>query len=313
MKIFIIGIILIIILFFVFFYQINKKSKEIDKINYNVALENKSLEIENNKLTKEKEIIETLIFEKNQELININNLIKNAFESKKELSQQAFENYCDILDNDYKVKEEEYQNSLDLLENSYEKHQLHLLKETDKIRIDLESIKATRAAAIQAQIKEKEIKEKQEFYMLCPKAVEIDDIKRLERIKPDLHNPRVLSMLIWSTFFQKPMTTLCNNVLGTSTVTGIYKITNQNNNMCYIGQAVDIATRWKSHAKCGLDIDTPAGNKLYKAMKEEGIWNFSWELLEKCSREELDAKEKFYIELYQSKDFGYNTTKGNIS
>ena len=148
--------------------------------------------------------------------------------------------------------------------------------------------------------------------MLCPKTADIDDIRKLERIKPDLHNPRVLSMLIWSTFFQKPMTTLCNNVLGTSAITGIYKITNQNNDMCYIGQAVDVATRWKNHAKCGLDIDTPAGNKLYKAMKEEGIWNFSWELLEECPRNELDAKEKFYIELYQSKDFGYNTTKGNI-
>ena len=200
-----------------------------------------------------------------------------------------------------------------MLKNSYEKHQLNLLQQTDKIRSDLESIKTTRTAAIQAQLKEKEIKEKREFYMLCPKAADIDDIHKLERIKPDLHNPRILSMLIWSTFFQKPMTVLCNNVLGTSIVTGIYKITNQNNNMCYIGQAVDIATRWKNHAKCGLDIDTPVGNKLYKAMKEEGIWNFSWELLEKCSKDELNAKEKFYIELYQSKDFGYNTTKGNMS
>lgn len=45
-------------------------------------------------------------------------------------------------------------------------------------------------------------------------------------------------------------------------------------------------------------------------MQEIGIWNFSWELLEKCSREELNEKERFYIELYQSKDYGYNTLKG---
>ena len=137
------------------------------------------------------------------------------------------------------------------------------------------------------------IKENKEFYMLCPKTVDVDDIKRLERIKPDLHNPRILSMLIWSTFFQKPMTALCNKVLGVNQVTGIYKITNQLNDMCYIGQAVDVATRWKAHAKCGLDIDTPAGNKLYKAMKEDGIWNFSWELIEQCDKSLLDEKEKF--------------------
>ena len=126
-----------------------------------------------------------------------------------------------------------------------------------------------------------------------------------------MHNPRILSMLIWQTFFQKNMTSLCNNVLGTKTVTGIYKITNLNNNMCYIGQAVDIASRWKEHAKCGLGIDTPAGNKLYAAMKSDGIWNFSWELLEKCDRVDLDEKEKYYISLYQSYEFGYNSNKGN--
>ena len=69
--------------------------------------------------------------------------------------------------------------------------------------------------------------------------------------------------------------------------------------------------RWKEHAKCGLGIDAPAANKLYKAMQEDGIWNFSWELLEECPREQLNEKEKFYIELYQSNDYGYNGNKRN--
>ena len=92
---------------------------------------------------------------------------------------------------------------------------------------------------------------------------------------------------------------------------GIYKIENLVNHKCYIGQSVNVADRWKTHAKYGLGIDTPANNRLYSDMLKYGIWNFSWELLEECSREELDAKEKFYIELYQSKNFGYNTMKGN--
>ena len=117
-------------------------------------------------------------------------------------------------------------------------------------------------------------------------------------------------MLIWSTYFQKDMTALCNRVLGLTTVTGIYKITNQQSGKCYIGQSVDISKRWKEHAKCGLGIDTPAGNKLYKEMQEVGIWNFSWELLEACSRADLNEKERFYIDLYKSKDYGYNTVKG---
>lgn len=311
MVLFIISIIFLILSCILLIYTYKCKNK-INVLNTNIANENYILDLQNQSLKEKEQEIERSIKIKIQELNDMSHSIENDFENKKALSNKAFESYCDTLDNSYKEKEREYQEHLSLLEVSYEKHQLDLLRKTDKIREELDSIKATRTAAIQAQIKEKEIKEKREFYMLCPKTADIDDIRKLERIKPDLHNPRVLSMLIWSTFFQKPMTTLCNNVLGTSTITGIYKITNQNNDMCYIGQAVDVATRWKNHAKCGLDIDTPAGNKLYKAMKEEGIWNFSWELLEECPRNELDAKEKFYIELYQSKDFGYNTTKGNI-
>jgi hypothetical protein len=33
--------------------------------------------------------------------------------------------------------------------------------------------------------------------------------------------------------------------------------------------------------------------------------------LEKCSSAELNDKEKYYIELYQAKDYGYNTLAGN--
>ena len=50
---------------------------------------------------------------------------------------------------------------------------------------------------------------------------------------------------------------------------------------------------------------------IYKAMQEDGIWNFSWELLQTCDRDELDEREKYYIELYQSKEYGYNSTAGN--
>jgi len=45
-------------------------------------------------------------------------------------------------------------------------------------------------------------------------------------------------------------------------------------------------------------------------MQEFGIWNFSWEVLEFCSKDLLNEKEKYYIELYQSKNFGYNIQSG---
>lgn len=46
-------------------------------------------------------------------------------------------------------------------------------------------------------------------------------------------------------------------------------------------------------------------------MIENGIWNFSWELIEQCPKEQLDEKEKYYIKLYQSYEYGFNSNTGN--
>lgn len=237
-------------------------------------------------------------------------IITNELEQSQLVFNNSLENYCEILDKNYTQKEEEYNNLIKILQNSYEKEHDKILQDLQIINNELSKIKATRAAAQEALIKEKEIQADLSFYSLNPSNEDIDDIRALERVKPKLHQPRILCMLIWSTYFQKPMTTLCNNVLGLGTVTGVYKITNQETKECYIGQAVDVAKRWKDHAKCGLGIDTPANNKLYKAIQEYEIWNFTWELLEKCSKDDLNEKEKFYIELYQSKEYGYNSSIG---
>ena len=63
--------------------------------------------------------------------------------------------------------------------------------------------------------------------------------------------------------------------------------------------------------KCALGIDTPVGVKLYQAMKENGPENFTFELLESCPAAQLNEKERFYIDLYQSNIYGMNITKGN--
>ena len=46
-------------------------------------------------------------------------------------------------------------------------------------------------------------------------------------------------------------------------------------------------------------------------MKEEGLYNFTFEILEECDRSVLDEKEKYYINLYKAYDFGLNGNRGN--
>ena len=295
-----------------------KKSKKIEVLNNDTINENKkisnlnvNLKTTNEKLKKEHEELKNQLHLADMELEIIEKTKEIRQEQMTSMANTAFEGYCRTLDDSYVEKEKEYDNLIQNLESVYNSKQEELRQQYLKEINELEVVRKTREAAVAAQVREKEIKEKLTFYCLNPSTQDIYDIQTLNAIKPKLHNPRILSMLIWSTFFQKDMTALCNRILGTNKKTGIYKITNQLNDMCYIGQSVDIANRWKDHAKHGLGIDVPASNKLYIDMQEEGIWNFSWELLEECPREQLNEKERYYIELYQSESFGYNSTKGN--
>jgi hypothetical protein len=275
---------------------------------------NRAVDIENAKLKQMNESLKVKASDLLKDITNGKNelnLINQSLNNSKELSQDALKSYYKILDEEYQKKEEEYNEHLKILQNAYESKQSEILQALADEAAELEKIQATRVAAIEANLREKKIEEDLSFYCLQIKETELTDIGILESIKPKLNNPRILSMLIWQTYWQKPMTALCNQVIGTAIKSGIYKITNIKTKECYIGQAVDIAARWKQHAKCGLGIDTPSANKLYKAIQEYGIWNFSWEVLEECSTKDLNEKEKYYIEAYKSKEYGYNSISGN--
>ena len=183
-------------------------------------------------------------------------------------------------------------------------------QEKQEIQNDIDKIKASLSAGVEARLREQQKKDKINFYKLSINDADLADVKMLENLKASFHKPVVLSKLIWTQYFQKQMTELCDRVLGKKTICGIYKITNLNSEQCYIGQSVDVSKRWKDHCKCGLGIEASATNKLYNNMQKNGVWNFSFELLEECSRNLLNEKERFWIEMYQSDKFGLNTTKG---
>ena len=309
----ILGLIMLIIgiIACIYAYQKVKNQKQIDKeveeANKKLLQNFNNLSMKENNLKYEIDILEQQYKDKTDKIKELNQLTEDMNKS----AAAAFAQYVEALENSYDQIEREFENSIETLDINYATVQDQYLSKIDGIKADLEKITKTRAAAIEAQLNEERIKKEKEFYSLQLSALELTDVKILNKIKSQLNNPRVLSMLIWQTFYRDRMTTLCNNILGSTTVTGIYKITNQLNGIYYIGQAVDVAKRWKDHAKCGLGIDAPASNKMYSAMQQDGLENFTWELLEKCSSAELNEKEKFYIELYQAKEYGYNSTKGN--
>ena len=75
---------------------------------------------------------------------------------------------------------------------------------------------------------------------------------------------------------------------------GIYKIENLINGKLYIGQSIHIERRWQEHCRPSTK------SVISSAIKKYGKENFTFQVLEECSQEELDEKEIFYIEKFDS-------------
>lgn len=257
----------------------------------------------------------------------LNSTIETLTSSQKATARAALEQYFDNLDYQYTQKEREFDEEVACLDHLYDERQDAFLRQLaaneqeltrrreeyerdlDIVRSELDKIKSSRAAAIEAQLREQEIKDQAAFYTLGLNEADRRDVAYLRSIEFNLREARPLRMLIWTTFYRDRLNDLATRV-GASGACGIYKITHTESGISYIGQAKDIKTRWSDHVKCSLGIDTPVTSQLYAFTREKGIDNFTFEILEKCSPAELNEKEKFYIDLYQTYDYGLNGNRG---
>ena len=283
-------------------------------------------------LEKEKQNIKKQIRNKQIKISNLNQQIinkQNKLLQLKQLQQQE----QTILDTRKKTRQDELQQ----IEQNYEeqrikhrqdfhqslrqeqiemKSQLYqqigkIQRQRNQIQSSLVQLKSVYQAATAARLRQQEEQDKISFYRIKISEKQINDITNLQDWKKELNDPSIVSKIIWSAFIMKPTTDLCNRVLGSGSVCGIYKITNKQTGDIYIGQSVNVADRWKQHVKCGLGIDASATNKLYNNMQKYGVWNFTFEILQKCTRDKLNEKERFWIQMYQSNKVGLNVTKGN--
>ena len=266
-----------------------KKNDELRLMQAELENTVKQLNLDNNKLKYENQQLDDAIHKKRDNL-------SETIEQNKQISELAFNDYIDNLDNRYNQVEKEFDYKIDSLR-----------EQLSDVTMELDKMKKTRAAAHEALLKEQEVKDNKDNYRLLPSQADLADARRLELVKRELNKPRILSMLVWQTYWQPIAKKQFPLILQDKTKCGIYKITNLITDECYIGQSNDIYRRWSDHCKCGLGIDTPVGNKLYKAIQEYGLENFTFELLVECSQDELNEKEKYFIELYQADTFGYNS------
>lgn len=164
------------------YLEIDKEIIEKNKILFN----NKEI------LEKEIKFLNETKENKQIDLDRLNNIIQNMNAAARE----SFAEYCDSLDQEYKNIEKEHDDAIDSLRYAYDQLQDILIYKTKKQQEELDKISATRAAAMEAQLKEEEIKNKKSFY--CPQISEdeLKDAKTLKDIEYKLNNPRILRMLI---------------------------------------------------------------------------------------------------------------------
>lgn len=92
----------------------------------------------------------------------------------------------------------------------------------------------------------------------------------------------------------------------------IYKIINKINDKMYIGMTSrTVEERWNEHLKSYNNTNSRMYNfKIYKAMREFGIENFYYEVIEECDNSKLSEREKYWIAYYDTTFCGYNTALG---
>lgn len=126
-----------------------------------------------------------------------------------------------------------------------------------------------------------------------------------------LNNPNIIYKLIWSEYIQTPTNELLNNILPAKDCSGIYKITDCENKKCYIGRSTSVRKRLQEHIKSTIGIENIASQRVHEIMREKGLWNFRFELLEECPKDQLGEREKYYIDFFDSQTYGYNQVSGS--
>ena len=126
-------------------------------------------------------------------------------------------------------------------------------------------------------------------------------IHELVEMYPELRMD--LASIEWKKVWLPKIQDLCNRE-GLDKKMGIYKLTLlEDEDVCYIGQAVNIKERWYTHFRKMIGVESKGNEKLYEYKPNQ----LRWRLLEEVSdRSKLNDREKYWIEFFGCKEWGLN-------
>lgn len=88
---------------------------------------------------------------------------------------------------------------------------------------------------------------------------------------------------------------------------GIYYIKNKSNGMVYIGQSIQIKTRWARHI-WELNTNQHDNQYLQNAWNKYGQNNFEFGILEECPKEMLNERETYWFNKYAPNTYNLSST-----
>ena len=126
----------------------------------------------------------------------------------------------------------------------------------------------------------------------------VETIKEISSLYPEL--TKDLATIEWKKLWLPKFQDLANtNGLA---VRGIYRLVlKDDENISYVGQAINIKERWYEHAKKMIGADTKGTEKLYRYRPED----FYWTVLE-TGTNDLNTSEHYWIQYYCCKEVGLN-------
>ena len=200
-----------------------------------------------------------------------------------------------------KALEEKYKNLEENAQQEFQAKQRNYNNELSYLRRELEDFRSRRDAVNEAIRRERELIEKEDFYKIQLTQNDIEDIKILDSMKNRLSHKEVLPKVIWESIARRPVIEMIKRVVGQK-VGGIYKITYIPTGEAYIGRTVNFKDRWQAHIQTALGMEKAASSTLHTHMARNGIWNYNFEILEEAPKDKQSEREKFYIDLYGTKD-----------
>lgn len=175
-------------------------------------------------------------------------------------------------------------------------------EELTQVKNELDEFQAKRMVVNEAIRRERELSEQELFYSIDVPEADREDIQILQSMDARLHNREVIPKLIWELFIRRPTQEMIKRVTGGRKFGGIYKITYKKTGEAYIGKSTDISTRWQNHIKTVIGLEGAARSTLHTRMARDGLWNYTFEVLEELNKDELSARETYYINLYGTKN-----------